>query len=101
MERESLAILIVRQLFRTNVPDNLPDIVPDIVPDVVPDIDADIVLDIVPDTFVPDNALEQHRSGPHFWARIRLIRRVFQNVCFGATLPHFWRMFMKSDPPAL
>ena len=63
MERESLAILIVRQLFRTNVPDNLPDIVPDIVLDVVPDIVTDIVPEIVPDTFVPDNALEQHSLG--------------------------------------
>ena len=60
MKRESLAILIVRTLFRTNAPDNPPDIVPDIVPDVVPD----IVPDIVPDTFVPDNALEQHSRQP-------------------------------------
>ena len=64
MERESLAILIVRQLFRTNVPDNLPDIVPDIVPDVVLDNVPDIVPDSVLDTFVPDNALEQHRPRP-------------------------------------
>ena len=48
MERESLAILIVRTLFWTHVPGNLPDIVPDIVPDAVSDLVPDIVPDIVP-----------------------------------------------------